>query len=84
MATHLEIAVAKIAILEQLVRELIKPEFMKASDPLAEAHGYAEHLKQLMTVKADQPATILLTANIDLFFDALVRDMKADLEPPKT
>jgi hypothetical protein len=81
----LEIVAAKVALLEQLVRALLKQEFLKASDPPAEAHGYAEHLKQIMEQGIGQHhhATILMTENIDLFFDALVRDLKVDLGRPK-
>ena len=84
----IEIIAAKVALLEQLVRALLKPEFLKASDPPKEAHGYAEHLKEVMEqgMKGGPhaPATILMLGSIDVFFDALVRDLKVDLEPPKS
>jgi hypothetical protein len=79
---------AKIALLEQLVRALLKQEFMKASDPPKEAHDYAEHMKQLMEHGMrggpHHPTTLLMTENIDVFFDALVRDIQADLGQPKS
>ena len=82
------IVAAKVTMLEQLVRALFNHEFRAAGDPAQTARDYGERLKsrmeQAMEGGPNDPATMLIVENIDLFFDVLVRELSAGQEPSQT
>lgn len=88
MTTHEEseqqvsILAAKVVILEKIVRALLKDKLQRdAADPIQAAQSYRDRInlrsEQTMQGGPHDPATVLMTENTDLFFDALIRDLTA-------
>jgi hypothetical protein len=77
---HLELLTAKVAVLQQLVRVLYRRAISEASDPPAAALILCNKFKGELGkhLENDPRAALLITENIDLFFDALIGELKND------
>src|SRR5271170_3825776 len=77
---HLELLTAKVAVLQQLVRVLYRRALSEASDPPAAALILCNKFKGELGkhLENDPRAALLITENIDLFFDALIGELKND------
>jgi hypothetical protein len=80
MVNHQNILTAKVAILERLVRQLLKDRFLEASDPLAAMDAYAKRFQDGTNNSLDSDpndaALMLVTENTQSFFDQLRRELE--------
>lgn len=81
------ILLARVALLERLVRNIMKEHFLDAADPVAAVDSYAERfsdgIEANLAKRDPEPeadmARIILTEQINDFFDLLKHDVRASL-----
>ena len=76
----LQRAFAKLSLLEQLVKLLLRERAMRNSQTPAEILKWAEEQKQFFEKQMTPGSEVYLTGAIDAFFNALAADVKRDLD----